>query len=114
RDERFGDGGHDRGRGDLARCAGSRGARRGAELFEREDNVDDGAEEPDEWRVVAERSEVREACFEQLSLGRGRALHPFFGGGWAARSEPEPRARDGGADRAQRPERLERGGNGAV
>jgi hypothetical protein len=48
-----------------------------SEVLERFDDSDDGAEESDERRVVAERAEVREPSLELHALKRRRTGHRF-------------------------------------
>ena len=75
-----------------------------AERGERADDADDGAEEADERRVVAERAEVREAPLELHALQRDRAGHRLLGG-LAAHSRLDDAGDDDGCLCARR--RLE-------
>ena len=79
-DERLGDVGHDGLGSDLRRRRRQRRVLLLTELVERADDADDGAEQPDERRVVAERAEEREALLELQLLESARAEHRLFGG----------------------------------
>ena len=85
-------------RGQLAPCSSSSNAR---------DDADDGAEQPDERRVVSQRAEEGEALLELDALERARAVHRLLRGvrrrgrprRGRRRRPPPPRSRDASSRR---------------
>ena len=108
-DERLGDAAHHVGRRSGS-CRGRGVAARLAELVERHHDTDDGPEQTDERRVVAERAEERDALLvtEALLFDRGGLV--LLDGGGAIRGVLETHARDRGFHRARALQHRERGG----